>query len=244
MLFTLLNSVAMADGFIGGTIVKTPNGFEPIEQLAVGDIVISCNFAGDCVERAITAVSQKKVKDYAEIKIGNEKISVGLEQMFYAPENNRWISAMALEESDKSIALMNSNYANLPVQNIKIVYNKPVTIFRLTVEENHNFYVSKADVLVHNLGGVAAVAMIAAAALFESVDATCYGDWSRCSEWSRELGRYIWNDCLTRCRCQGYAAGVCTLVENTCAILPQDVWVNRCVCSGVWYGPRPDNCSF
>lgn len=84
----LVHISAFAEGFLTGTLVKTPSGYTEIENLVVGDEVVCYNFKGECVTRAITYVQQEQVEAYTQITIGNEQVFAALDHKFYMPSDN------------------------------------------------------------------------------------------------------------------------------------------------------------
>lgn len=64
------------------------------------------------------------------------------------------------------------------------------------------------------------------------IQATCYDDWSRCTQWSSGFTGYLWQSCQDRCVCMGRAGGNCQPVPNTCSWLPQGSTIDQCQCYG------------
>ncbi len=135
-----------AEGFISGTRVKTPTGYSEIQDIKIGDWVLSCDFKNHCVEKEVTHTFQKQASGFLEIHIGHSVIGVDEDNLFYSPQTASWISARVLSQS---IHLMNSDYQSRAVKEIRYI-SQEVVLYTLTVAENHNFYVSHEDILVHN----------------------------------------------------------------------------------------------
>ena len=146
----LLSFVVNAEGFIAGTPVKTPTVYSEIQDIKIGDAVLSCDFQNHCVEREVTQTFQKQAEGFLEIRIGESVIGVDEDHLFYSPETTSWIAAKDLTSSTK---LMNAAYQTQSVKEIRFVL-KEVTLFTLSVADHHNFYVSHEDILVHNFFGL------------------------------------------------------------------------------------------
>ncbi|CAG2183162.1 unnamed protein product [Oppiella nova] len=74
--------------------------------------------------------------------------------------------------------------------------------------------------------------VIVALVAVTNVWAGCWSDWSRCTGWSSVAGGVAWQECNTRCKCQGYSSGTCEDVANSCWFLNKKTKVSRCVCHG------------
>ena len=59
-----------------------------------------------------------------------------------------WINAKKLTIKDK---LYNMNEKMIQVKsNNKKIYKESVTVYNFTVEDNHNYFITKNEILVHN----------------------------------------------------------------------------------------------
>lgn len=134
ILFSLTSSV-WSEGFVDGTPVKTPDGYENISQLKAGDLVLSCDFKNHCVEREVIKTHQTIANGYLEIKVGKTILKVDEDHLFYDPQTASWIQAKKLLTSSQ---VMNASYEKLAVKDVRYVSQK-VILYTLTVDENHNF---------------------------------------------------------------------------------------------------------
>ncbi len=136
-----------SDGFLAGTLVKTPDGYRPIEELAVGDIVISYDFDGKQTQSKIIDVQRKTVKSFARLNFGQNSLCAAVGQRFFLPEKERWIKA-------KNIALSSRVFAKsdevVCAQTIELCQEE-CTLYAISLEKHHNFCVTKDDILVHNI---------------------------------------------------------------------------------------------
>ena len=80
-----------AEGFIAGTLVKTPSGHTTIEQLNVDDNVISSYRK----HAKITNTTHCTVDCCIKISIDNECIYAAQDQKFYSYDQQKWIAANA-----------------------------------------------------------------------------------------------------------------------------------------------------
>ncbi len=134
------------EGFIEGTLVKTPEGYSKIETLLVGDLVMSCDFEGSCVERQVLKTSKKEASRYLEIEVDGQKIGVGYSHKLFSCDTDFWTNATNIKNSS---SLMNALHRNVSVSNVGVI-RETVTLYNLSIEQFQNYFVSMADVLVHN----------------------------------------------------------------------------------------------
>lgn len=137
--------------FRAGTKVLTPYGNRNIEDLRVGDLVIS----GSGIERMVENVTTHYAEDTYIVEAKDvETIYTTSEHPFLVkrPENNEpeWVPAYQLKSSDL-IAIYNDGktiwttvYSSTPTE--------PYEVYNLTVAEDHTFVAN--GIIVHNCGGV------------------------------------------------------------------------------------------
>jgi len=132
--------------FAAGTKVLTPKGESEIQNLKVGDLILSTDpFTGKTQKNTVVKVFINNSKELIEIFVKNEVISTTKEHPFWVPGSG-WTKA-----SDIRIGtcLLDKNGNSIEVDNIHfksgefIVYNLQVSTF-------HTYHVSKIGVLVHN----------------------------------------------------------------------------------------------
>ena len=133
--------------FVAGTKVLTANGYKNIEDLKVGEYVYSYNM--ETKERELAQIKDTVV-NYStriyELYINDQIIEVSADHIFYV-ENKGWIRVDEIELNDKVL----TKNGLVPVKNIKIDNKEKYTkIFTISVDKNHNFFVTTDDVLVHN----------------------------------------------------------------------------------------------
>jgi len=131
------------------SLISTPQGYKKIKNIKVGDKVFSYN------------EKTNKIEAKTVLNIYNSPISVDNNRYFYiyyqnkiikATENHKfyvsgsYIRADKLKVGDK---LLDTDLKKHPIEKIKIVKNYTDTVWDITVENNHNFFVE--NILTHNL---------------------------------------------------------------------------------------------
>jgi hypothetical protein len=129
-----------AEGFARGTLVKVPDGYAKIEDLCVGDRVISYDDQQHCIESFVAYSAQKSVDRYLRITIADEVIGVACDQQLYDEEDDVWVAAQKLYNK--------YTFAGHKIA-VELV-NSPVDVYFLAVAQHHNFLVSKAHICAHN----------------------------------------------------------------------------------------------
>lgn len=124
--------------FDENTLVKTANGYKKISEIETGDMVYTLNEETKEIElkrvsRPISYEVTEQTEELIELTFENGETVVCTENhLFYV--NGEWIPAKDLEEPNKK-----------RVNDTKKVYD-------LSIEDNHNYLVTKSDIIAHNSG--------------------------------------------------------------------------------------------
>ena len=156
--------------FVKGTPVSTLSGKKPVEEIKDGDIV----FAKDekTGKIVLSKVQQTYIRKTDRIyKLEYEDGMViettpthpfriqRVESDGHITED--WIEARFLREGDRSVRI---NSRTLAISHIAFE-DREETVYNFTVEENHNYFVGDAEVLVHNEEYAVEVKKVGAAGL-------------------------------------------------------------------------------
>jgi hypothetical protein len=145
-------SLAPSGGcFAVGTLVQTPNGVEPIQDLKEGDLVLAYDFSESrVIERKILATINHITDYWVLVGVGGEEIKATRGHLFWIESENNWIPAadlkpgMTVRRSDGNIAAINS---------VKVIQlPKSDETFNLIVDTDHDYFVGRNETLVHNGG--------------------------------------------------------------------------------------------
>ncbi|MCX0355699.1 hypothetical protein LI064_14355 [Clostridium perfringens] len=134
---------------IGETLVKTLEGFKPIRELEISDLVLSKNEKLGIDEyKKVTEIHRNSTYESCILSTKNSIIEATTGHLFMI-KGKWWTAAIDIKENDY-IELSNGNYEEI----LKIEYkenNYPIKVYNLTVEDNHNYYVGEKEVLTHNM---------------------------------------------------------------------------------------------
>ncbi len=136
--------------FVAGTsIAMTYNTYKNIEDICVGDYVLSYNEKDRMVSRQkVIDVFCKEVYQTVGLTIDDEYIETTYNHPFYSPIYNCWVKAGSLQIGDY---VVDSNGNRQVVQDTNVNnYEYPVKVYNFTVENNHTYYVGDDEILVHN----------------------------------------------------------------------------------------------
>lgn len=137
--------------FVAGTQVLTEQGLKNIEDIQVGEKVYSYNRETKEYELNKVLDTIKNIADsFVELTIGDEKVKCTPKHRFYVAGKG-WIEAGKLNIGDKVFSKDNSE--NYIVKNIEYT-NEVLDIYNLSVEKNHNYFITKYNLLVHNAKSV------------------------------------------------------------------------------------------
>lgn len=147
-----------SEGLLAGTLVKVPFGYSPIEDLKIGDRVISRNDAGILETDFVIAVERRKVDKVVHLGVAGESIIVADGHRLFTPLIEDWIEAHRFSHDD---SLLSFPRTEVSIDFIEILQGE-FDVVTISIENNHNFFVSENDILVHNV--LPALPLIAAVA--------------------------------------------------------------------------------
>ena len=140
--------------FEAGTPVATAAGPVAIENVAVGDQVWSYDYlSGESALKTVTGTSVRQTNELVKITADGETVVTTPRHPFYVVDNkeyNGYTAAKFLSVGDR---ILTSNGSAATVSFIESVEtDEPVTVYNLSVEDNHSYYVGENELLVHNNG--------------------------------------------------------------------------------------------
>jgi hypothetical protein len=128
------------EGFTSGTLVKVPQGYVKIENLFIGDYISCYDSENNLTQGLITHILKKSANNYLRIEGDHEAIYIGCDQKLYDEISQSWIVANSFSQND----IINGK--NFSINFI----DEPIELYLLSIQEHHNFLVSKKDIRVHN----------------------------------------------------------------------------------------------
>ncbi len=130
--------------FGAGTLVRTLTGLEPIENLKVGDPVLTQSTrTGTLSYKPIVAVHHNPPSKTFQVKLGGETI-VSSEFHRFWKAGSGWVMARDLKEGDR-IRMLDGPSAVTSIERGKVVL-----VYNLDVAEDGDFFVGRGGVLVHD----------------------------------------------------------------------------------------------
>jgi RHS repeat-associated protein len=136
--------------FAEGTLVSTPNGEVPIEQIAVGDQVYSYDEeTGEEHPAEVVALHHRDVTELWLLQVGGETIETTDEHPFYVVGQG-WTRAKDLREGDVLIATSGNR---LPLEKVDRV-EQTARVYNFEVRDLHTYLVGRVGAVVHNCGPV------------------------------------------------------------------------------------------
>lgn len=140
-----IDDAAAACSFTGETLVATPGGAVPISSIEVGDVVLAWDeLQGALVERVVEAVLPHRDDEIAEVAIDGQLVTTTPDHPFYTVGRG-WVEARDLWPG----AEVRTTTGKAQVSS---VWSRPFsgTLWDLTVQGAHTFYVGPGRWLVHN----------------------------------------------------------------------------------------------
>jgi hypothetical protein len=136
----------VADGFLAGTLVKTPTGFLPIEQLRLNDEVFCFDLANTYTTRPIIHITTGVTDHYVQLCIDGTYLNVAPDQLLYLPQEERWIKA---EQLTTDHVLLAYDMRHIDIESVELI-SATAEVHKVTVSECHNLCVSPQAIIAHN----------------------------------------------------------------------------------------------
>lgn len=134
--------------FVAGTKVLAENGYKNIEDIVVGEKVYSYNLETNNLElKEVTGKIISSANNTIKMTIEKEQVEMSDRHELYIIDRG-WVRAYDVRVGDK---MLNSKGEIVEISNIEeIIYETPIPTYNITVDSNHNYFVTNIQVLVHN----------------------------------------------------------------------------------------------
>ena len=134
--------------FVAGTLVTTEDGQEPIEEIEVGDKVLSEDeTTGEVAVKTVTETYINETDELIHIGVNGETISATPSHPFYVDKLG-WTLARSLKAGD---VLVLSNGELVTVEWVQHeILKSPIKVYNFEVQDFHTYFVGECGVLVHN----------------------------------------------------------------------------------------------
>ncbi|WP_147456703.1 Hint domain-containing protein [Leptospira stimsonii] len=135
--------------FVAGTLVHTKDGLKKIEEIQVGDEVLSWNEkTGQNSYKKVTELFVHDVELLFDVEIGEDTIlQTTWNHPFWVVEKNAWVEVKDLKVGD-TVRLRDGSRESITGLRY---YDVPTTkVYNFEVEENHTYFVGEDGILVHN----------------------------------------------------------------------------------------------
>ena len=134
--------------FVAGTLVTTEDGQKPIEEIQVGDKVLSENpETGEIAYKTVEETYINETDELIHVHVNEETISATPNHPFYVDKLG-WTLAKNLRAGDV-LVLSNGEFVVIEWIQHEIL-ESPVKVYNFEVEDFHTYFVGECGVLVHN----------------------------------------------------------------------------------------------
>ena len=134
--------------FVAGTLVTTEDGQEPIEEIEVGDKVLSEDeTTGEVAVKTVTETYINETDELIHICVNGETLSATPTHPFYVDKLG-WTLARSLRAGD---ILVLSNGELVTVEWVQHeILESPIKVYNFEVEDFHTYFVGENGIFVHN----------------------------------------------------------------------------------------------
>jgi RHS repeat-associated protein len=135
--------------FAAGTSILTTTGKKAIEELRLGDWVLSWDEeTGEVIERPVTELFQRETSAIIDIFIGIEKISCTTDHPFWV-QGQGWVLAFQL----KSGSVLRNREGQTLVVDVVRRRDEVTQVYNVEIDGLHTYFVSNLEILSHNMCG-------------------------------------------------------------------------------------------
>ena len=131
--------------FLPGTLIVTPTGLTPIDDLCDGDAVLARTPTGGPVTARVARVHRNATQSVVTLRFSGETVRTTRQHPFWSETHGRWIPAAALMRGDRLLTLAGP----AAVESVTVDDDLQPTL-NLEIEGLHTFLVGTAGALVHN----------------------------------------------------------------------------------------------
>jgi peptidoglycan hydrolase-like protein with peptidoglycan-binding domain len=134
--------------FTGDTLVDTTDGLKRIDEIEIGDFVLSKNVeTGDTDYKEVLNTYEKSTNEFIYLYTDDEVIETTKNHLFFV--DDWWQTAEKIDVGDK-VLTSEENYKEIEKIEVKLL-NEPEKIYNLNVDEYHTYFVGEEKLLVHNM---------------------------------------------------------------------------------------------
>ena len=163
LLFTMLFSFFIhPEGFIGDTQVLTQDGYVQIKTLKAGDSVVCFDMPNSFVVGTISGAKKHSAQQAVILSVGQEKIIAAKGQKFFNAKSTGWIDAEKIVAGDKLLSL---DGVDVVVDSVEDC-NEYCELYKISVEDYNNFFVTSKNLLVHNANALLANPVVREAVVY------------------------------------------------------------------------------
>ncbi len=154
--------------FVAGTLVSTAEGFKPIEELKVGDLVLTRNEFADGEEtdndyQPVTELITTHPSELLKLTLsdGNseETLTTTANHPFYSLDTKSFIHADQLEESSRVASADGQPLTVTAISRRAASEGETFTTYNIEVASSHTYFVGRQRAWVHNTSTPCKVAM-------------------------------------------------------------------------------------
>ncbi len=129
------------EGFVAGTLVRVQNGFKPIETITDQDMIYDQYLQ----LKHVLKTAKRLVQNYVCLKINNDTIHTGVEQIVRTAYDSVW---QQMGDLQKDACLLDVCATTQNIDTFTLI-SKPTVLYQIEVED-HTFCIGSMSIIVHN----------------------------------------------------------------------------------------------
>ena len=131
----------------GTKILYNDGSLRDIEKVSIGDTVKTFNLETSTIENSLVSNTiTRSTSEIYKLSFGSDTVYVTAEHPFYV-KNQGWVKVCNLRIGQ---LLVTSDEGKEPEIEMIEKLNEKMTVYNITVEDNHNYFVGNQRILVYN----------------------------------------------------------------------------------------------
>ena len=131
---------------IAGTLVRTTDGYISVENVIIGNRLVTHNNASPC-NTTVTQITHSNTNILITITTPKGIFYTCPDQLFYDPISAQWIAAQHITTQT---TFLDYQHNHCPCLHVETIQTEPISTYRISTTAPHTFFITEQELLTHN----------------------------------------------------------------------------------------------